>query len=127
MAKTKRYPGSIEKRGESYRIRLCVGNKRHYFTLTTKDRRVAEAFARSKEVELREEAARHAAGLPGALTCTQLFQRFEELHLPKKAPNTQISYRDALKPLSSDSRIGSAFWRMSISSPSVSESCEPLL
>ncbi len=100
MAKTKRYPGSIEKRGESYRIRLCVGNKRHYFTLTTKDRRVAEAFAKSKEAELREEAARQAAGLPGALTCTQLFQRFEELHLPKKAPNTQVSYRDALKPLS---------------------------
>ena len=85
MAKTKRYPGSIEKRGESYRIRLCVGNTRHYFTLTTKDRKVAEAFARSKEAELREEAARQAAGLPGALTCTQLLQRFEELHLPKKS------------------------------------------
>ncbi len=33
-------------------------------------------------------------------SCSQLFRRFEELHLPKKAPNAQISYRDALKPLS---------------------------
>ena len=82
MAKTKKYPGSIEKRGDSYRIRLCVGKKRRYFTLTTKDRRVAETFAKNKEAELREESARQEAGLPGVLTCTQLFQIFEEIHLP---------------------------------------------
>ena len=99
MAKTKRYPGSIEKRGDSFRIRLCIGANRHYFTLRTRDRKTAEEFARKKEQELTEGAARQAAGLPGALTCTQLFQRFEEYHLPKKAPNTRISYRDALKPL----------------------------
>ena len=100
MAKTKRHPGSIEKRGDSYRIRLCIGTNRHYFTLTTKDRRVAEVFAQKKEAELREESARQEAGLPGVLTCTQLLRLFEEIHLPKKAPNTQISYRGALKPLS---------------------------
>ena len=99
MTRTKRYPGSIEKRGESYRIRLCVGNNRHSFTLTTRSRKVAERFARKKEQELREQAARHKAGIPESLTCTQLFQLFEDIHLPKKAPNTQVSYRDALKPL----------------------------
>ena len=99
MARRRSYPGSIERRGDSLRIRLCVDGERHYFTLPTLDQKVAERFAREKERELRKNAARKKAGLPGQLRISELFDWFEETHLPTKAPNTQRSYRDALKPL----------------------------
>lgn len=42
----KSYPGSFERRGDSTRIRLSIGGKRHYITVPTTDKRELERIAR---------------------------------------------------------------------------------
>lgn len=42
------HPGSIAKRGPSYRVRLCVDGERYYFTLKNATKKQAEQFAREK-------------------------------------------------------------------------------
>jgi integrase/recombinase XerD len=99
MTKRKRYPGTLQQRGNSFRLHLCVGGVRHYFTIPTADRRGAEAFAIEKHRELARQAGRHGHGLPSALTCSALFDRFERQELPALAEGTQDAYRDSLKPI----------------------------
>ena len=99
MARRKIYPGSIEKRGDSCRVRLCIGGKRHYYTIRTNDRRAAERFAREKYRELERRHDRRTAGLPGAISVSALIEQFEDQILPTLAPGTRRSYRDTLKPV----------------------------
>jgi site-specific recombinase XerD len=99
VGRRKNYAGSIEKRGDSYRIRLCIGGKRHYYTVRTTDRRAAERLAREKYHELERRQDRRAAGLPGAIRVSALLEQFENEVLPTLAPGTQRSYRDTLKPV----------------------------
>ena len=42
MSRTRKSPGSIERRGKGLRVRLCVGGERHYLMLRTTDKRVAK-------------------------------------------------------------------------------------
>lgn len=95
----KRYPGTLQRRGDSYRLHVCVGGDRHYFTFRTSDRRKAEHFARVKHGELEAERERKALGLPSSVQCSALFDRFEELVMPTLAAGTQAAYKDSLKPI----------------------------
>jgi integrase len=94
--RAKRHPGTLRLRGQSYWLTLCVGGKRHYFTIPTTDRDVAERFAVDRARELRREQDRLRSGLPGTVRCSALFERNE---LPARARGTQEAYRDSLGPL----------------------------
>ena len=83
------HPGSITKRGPSYRIRLCVGGKRHYFTLKGVTKEQAEQFARERDTELR---GRNGRGLPEPEPFSSLLARYRRTELPQLAPNSRDSY-----------------------------------
>lgn len=87
------HPGSIEHRGDSYRVRLCVDGERHYFTLNEYTKAEAEQFAREKDAELRR---RSVQGLPGPMAVSELLARYEDVRLPSLAPNTRKTYRHSL-------------------------------
>jgi hypothetical protein len=94
----KRRPGSIERRGGSFRVRLCVAGARHYFTLPATDKSVAERFAREKARELERRAARAAAGFD-VVSFGALLDTYEKQELPTLAPGARRSYEDCLKPI----------------------------
>jgi integrase len=95
----KRHPGNLERRGDSYRVRLCVGGVRQYVTIPTIDRRLAERVAREKVRELERDHERRAAGLPGSIGFGELLALFREQELPTLATGTQEAYEDSLKPI----------------------------
>jgi integrase len=95
----KRHPGSLQQRGDSYRLHLCVGGVRHYFTIPTTELRVAEEFATQKHRELARQLVRRGQGLPSTIACSVLFDRFERQDIPALAPGAQDAYRDSLKPI----------------------------
>jgi len=97
--RAKRHPGTLRLRGKSYWLTLCVGRQRHYFTIPTTDRAVAEQFAVDRAKELRREQDRLRSGLPGTVRCSALFDVFERNELPARAKGTQDAYRDSLGPL----------------------------
>lgn len=92
-------PGSIQKRGSSYRVRLCVRGERHLFTVKTTDLKAVERFAIAKNKELEEQAERRATGLPDAPRISEWFDQYQAETLPTLVPGAQRSYRDSLKPL----------------------------
>src|SRR5437660_8330164 len=94
--RTRKYPGCIERRGDSQRVILTVGGSRHRFLLKTRDKRVAEQLARTKHAELLEQADRQRDGLPGPVTVSALLDQYEREELPKLAPGTQRTYRVTL-------------------------------
>ncbi len=87
-----RHPGSIERRGDSYRIRLCVGGKRHYYTRSG-TLEEARQFAREKDAELRRRVVK---GLPGPMQFSELMRRYRDEVLPDLAPHSQRSYGTSL-------------------------------
>ena len=89
-----KHPGSIEKRGDAYRIRLCVGGERHYFTLAGVTKEAAEQFAREKNAELHR---RNGKGLPGPMPFSKLLAHYEDVRLPEKAPRTRETYGHSLQ------------------------------
>jgi integrase len=89
-----KHPGAIEKRGDSYRVRLCVGGKRERFTLKGYTKEAAEQFAREKHAELHR---RHGKGLPGPMPFSELLARYEDVRLPEKAPRTRETYGHSLQ------------------------------
>lgn len=99
MARRRSYPGSIERRGDSYRITLRIGGKRHRFTIQTLDRKLAETAAINKYAELKRDSERKAAGLPDTIGVIQLIDLYESTELPTLAPGTVASYKDSLKPI----------------------------
>src|SRR5688500_17894341 len=96
MAKRNRYPGTIEARGDSLRVILYAGGKRHTFTLPTTDRREAGEFAQRKHLELQGAVGRVRRGLPGRLPVSGLLDKFQAERLPHLAPNTQKTYKLSL-------------------------------
>jgi integrase len=90
------YPGCIEWRGNACRVILTLEGKRHKFLLKTRDKRMAEAFARVKFAELAKQVEREQDGLPGPVTVTALLDQYEREELPKLAPGTQRTYRVTL-------------------------------
>jgi integrase len=95
----KRYPGSIERRGNSYRVTLSVDNVVHRFTVATRDKKLAEKAAEQRYVELREAAARKAVGLPDAVTFSAFVDLYIREELTKTSTGTQACYGDSLAPL----------------------------
>lgn len=94
MARDKNYPGSIDRRSGSFRVRLSVNGERHAFTLKDADREEAEAFARQKFDELRSRARRTGTTRSPALSA--LMRRFEEEEVPQLAESSQRAYGYAL-------------------------------
>ncbi|HLZ46582.1 MAG TPA: tyrosine-type recombinase/integrase [Gemmatimonadales bacterium] len=94
-----RHPGHIQRRGDRLRVYLCVGGRRHIYTLATTDRKEAQQFAKTKQAELERQVERRRDGYPGPLRVSELFGEFERDELVTKSPGTQRSYRDSLKPI----------------------------
>lgn len=95
MARKPRAPGTIDRRGDAFRVRLMVNGQRFSFTVDGDDRRVAEDFAWQKMAELRQAPAT-ATRLP---RMSELFRRFESARFPDLARGAAAAYRDSLKPL----------------------------
>lgn len=86
MARRRNYPGSLEKRGDSWRLRLMVDGEMHRFTLKEATRAEVEDLARKKYEELRTSAP----GTSAAITrMSNGLDRFESQYLPSKRPNTR--------------------------------------
>jgi site-specific recombinase XerD len=100
---SRNHPGTIDRRGDTFRVRLLLGGKRYTFTLHTTDRHEAERFARTRYEELsRSQEVLHdriRRGLPAVVTMSLLFDMFVVDALPGLAIGTQAAYRDSLKPL----------------------------
>lgn len=96
MARTKRHPGTIEKRGRSLRVILYAGGKRHSFTLATTDRREAVEFAKRKHAELERLVDRERHGLPGSMSMAALLDKFDAERLPLLAESTCRTYSISL-------------------------------
>ena len=81
------YPGSIDRHGNQWRIRLSVGGKRHRFMLDGDMlQQDVEQLACEKKAEL---GRRKRRGLPGPMWFSELLARFREVRLPDRAPRTQ--------------------------------------
>ena len=88
------HPGSIDRHGNQWRIRLCVGGKRHVFKLDgDTSQQEVEQHAREKATELHR---RNGRGLPGPMPVSELLDRFTEVRLPARAPNTRKTYGHSL-------------------------------
>lgn len=98
MAKRRRHPGSIARRGKTHLVRLCVDGKVHRFTVKTRDRRVAESVAVQEYERLLVARERSAHGLPSVVRFSDLLSEFEQV-LVEKCVGTRRSYGDSLKPI----------------------------
>jgi integrase len=105
MARTKRYPGTIEQRGSSFRVILHIrgekrrDGKRLTFTLPGTDRKAAEQFAIRKHAELTGHMERRRLGLSGVVRFSELLDRYETEKVPLLAPSTRLSYAQTLSRL----------------------------
>lgn len=93
--RTKPYPGSIVRRGNTWRIRLCIGGVYHSFT---KEGTKVEAqnLATEKHAELSKDRVRARAGLPGPIRFSQLVTEFTTYELPARSEGTQKSYASSV-------------------------------
>lgn len=93
--RTKSYPGSITKRGATWRVRLCVGGAYHSFT---RDGMKVEAqnFATAKHAELSHDHDRAAAGMPGPIRFSALIEDFKTYELPGLSAGAAESYTSSL-------------------------------
>jgi site-specific recombinase XerD len=94
--RTKSYPGSITKRGASWRVRLCVGGVYHRFTVRG-TKTAAQNFATTKHAELAGDHTRADAGLPGPVHFAELVAEFTAYELPTLSEGTRISYGNSFK------------------------------
>ena len=97
MPQRRRHPGSIDRPGRAFRVRLMVGGTLHTFMVDTDDRREVEAFAWRKMAELL--SARPSSPADAAPMDSKLLLRFEASKLPEMAPGAAAAYRDSLKPI----------------------------
>ena len=82
MARKKNHPGSIDKRGDTYRLRLCVAKQHFTYNLTDVSRADVEEFARKEHEKLRAQHELVGVGLPGSMRFSALVSRFTEDVLP---------------------------------------------
>jgi len=75
---------------------LYSAGKRHSFTLPTLDRREAVEFAKRKHAELERLAERERHGLPGTVSLSGLFDKFEAERLPLLTDSTRRTYAISL-------------------------------
>lgn len=96
MSQRKRHPGTIVRRGDSFRVHLCIGGKRHYFTVRTTDLATAQQFAIDKEQELARVLKRRRVGLPGQSLFSEVVALFKQQELPQLAAGTQQAYLESI-------------------------------
>ena len=95
-----KHPGSIDRHGDRWRLRLSVRGQRHTFTFDgDQSQEWVEQKAREKDAELR---GRHGRGLPGPTRFSVLLGRYRAAGMPGKekaelAPLTRRSYRASLQ------------------------------
>jgi integrase len=103
MSRHRKTVGCIERRGNAYRVSLCVAGKRCRFTVKTTNRAIAEATAKSRYAELTnnaERAEKHRILSPQIATdMLSLIQRYDDYDLATRKPQTQRCYRTSLTPL----------------------------
>lgn len=99
----RRQLASIDRRGDTFRIRLQLAGRRYTFTVATTRRQEAEEFAIAKYLELRQardaREARSRRGLPLEVRFSLAIDVFRTQLLPRLARGTQEAYEDSLKPL----------------------------
>ncbi len=88
-----KHPGSIDRHGDRWRIRMSVRGERHTFYLEHGTLDDAEQHAREKHAELHGRAG---MGMPGPMPFSMLLDRYEAAILPEKAPRTQETYQHSL-------------------------------
>jgi integrase len=94
----KNYPGNLTKEGRGFRWRVCVGGERHSETLYASTHTEAVKRARERHRELRGRHERRSEGLATDVSVSELFALYERDKLPRKAPGTQRTYKESLKP-----------------------------
>ena len=88
MGRRRTHPGAIDKRGDSYRVRLMVAGELHTDSLKGCTRGQAEDFARQKHADLQQRADRAKYGLPCSTPFSELLVLYEKDELPTLAPVT---------------------------------------
>jgi integrase len=89
-----KHPGSIDRHGASWRVRLCVAGQRHTFHLDgSLDQEAVEQQARERHAELHR---RNGKGLPGPMRFSELLRRYRRAELPQLSPNSQRTYGASL-------------------------------
>jgi hypothetical protein len=83
----KNYPGRIRQRGDTFQVLLTVGGKRHRFTVSG-EQDDAEEFARTKYDQLRKRQGGSGHGM----RVSDLLDAYAQSEVPKKAPNSRMSY-----------------------------------
>lgn len=99
MGRRSDHPGYITERSGSFRLTLRVDGERYRKTFQEASRQDVEDYAREWYRRLQDKAKRREVGLPGSLTASELFSRYEEETLPGLRESTQRSYAQCLKPL----------------------------
>lgn len=94
--RTKKYPGSLTRRGTTWRVRLCVGGAYRSFTVRGTEQE-AKNFATTQHATLAKDYGRTAAGLPGPVRFSALVAEFTAYALPTLSEGTRISYGNSFK------------------------------
>ncbi len=98
-ARRRRGLGSIDRRGDGFRIRLHVGGKSHTFSVKTADRQVAEDAAAARLRELKLAAHRRVIGLSARVTFSELLAHFDAKEMPTLSRGTREAYVDSFRPI----------------------------
>ncbi len=94
MPKRRSYgSGTVQRRGNSWRVRIMVDGQRHTYSLRDVTKKEAERFAKDKAQELRDLTG---LGLPGRIRFSALLTRYEAEALSQRAPQTVKSYQSTL-------------------------------
>lgn len=90
-----KHPGSIDRHGTRWRVRLCVSGQRHRFYVDGAHSQAdVEQFAREKDTELRRSSGK---GLPGPMPFSEMLRRYRVDVLPNLSSNSQKAYHTSLK------------------------------
>lgn len=91
----KTFPGTLMRRGGTYRWRWQIDGKRVHRTFKTRDRAEAIRQLRAAIPEVEAEAERARRGIRPGLTMKDLLDEFETYYLPGTGKGTQNAYRDS--------------------------------
>lgn len=89
-----KHPGSIDRHGSGWRVRLSVDGRRHTYKLDgDRPREEVEQFAREKDTELRRRSGRR---LPGPMLFSDLLRRYRDMRVGQLRGNSPRTYGASL-------------------------------